>query len=363
MLDPATFFLDQAETSFQIQFMYDLAAQRVVFVNRAYEQVLGGNPAHVNDELPALLARLHSEDLPLWQRYWDLWKQNRLHDEVELRLRTPDGSDQWLCLTPHWYQDAEGNTWLGGTLRDITLSKDNQEVNEKFNTKKNTVLEILAHDLSGAFGIMQRLAEYVQEEVREQGNAQVVEMLGMMQTTSQKSIQMIKDLLEQEFLESSSIRLNRERVDLREKVQQCLEPFQRAPGSEARQLEVVVPEEPVYAEVDVNKVLQVVDNLVGNALKFTPDENPIRVSVMPCPNCVQITIADEGIGIPEALQPVLFERFTKARRIGLRGEPTTGLGLSLCKTIVELHHGTLSVTSTEGKGTVFTIELPVARGE
>ena len=70
-------------------------------------------------------------------------------------------------------------------------------------------------------------------------------------------------------------------------------------------------------------------------------------------------MADEGIGIPTALQPVLFDRFTKVRRPGQRGEPTTGLGLSLCKTIVELHHGTLTVVSTEGQGSTFTIELPV----
>jgi two-component system sensor histidine kinase VicK len=73
---------------------------------------------------------------------------------------------------------------------------------------------------------------------------------------------------------------------------------------------------------------------------------------------VRIHVVDNGVGIPEALQPYLFERFTKARRPGLRGEETTGLGLVLCKTIVEWHHGKLAVKSTEGQGTTVTMELP-----
>jgi two-component system sensor histidine kinase VicK len=103
---------------------------------------------------------------------------------------------------------------------------------------------------------------------------------------------------------------------------------------------------------------QVLTNLVSNAIKFTPDGGHIRVTFEPCPECVRIHVVDNGVGIPAALQPHLFERFTKARRPGLRGEETTGLGLVLCKTIVDWHQGKLLVTSQEGQGTTVTIELP-----
>lgn len=359
MLNPASFLFDQAEASPHVHFLYDLTANQVVYVNPAYERVLHGHRNHLQEELLPLLTRLHPDDRPVWDVYWPLWQAGRLHDEVELRLLGPADTTQWFCLTPHWQQDAAGHVLLGGMLRNVSLDRQHRANSDKFNTKKNTVLSLLAHDLAGAFALLQQLTAFVEEEMSPQANEQIPQMLHLMQRTSAHSVQLIHDLVDQEFLESAGIPLKRERVDLCEKVQQCLEPFQRAPGAEARQLAVQLPAEPVYAEVDTNKLLQVVSNLVANAFKFTPDTGQVAVRVAPGPESVRIQIVDEGIGIPAALQPVLFERFTPARRPGLRGEPTTGLGLSLCKTIVELHQGTLTVQSTEGQGTTFTVELPI----
>ena len=360
MPNPADFFLSQAEASSQIYFIYNLNNQRVEYVNAAYERVLHGNSAQVNDELPALLAHLPPDDLPWLRRCWQLWVQGRLSDEVEVRLLRPGTPDQWLCLLPSWQQDADGTIRLGGTLRDITTGKRAQQTTTKFSAKKNTVLEILAHDLAGAFVSLQQLTGYVREEMNTRVTPQVNEMLHMMQDTSQRGVQLIRDLVDQEFLESSTVALKRERVDLREIVQQCLAPFQRVSGRETQLLHLELPPEPVYADVDVSKLMQVVSNLIGNALKFTPDDGRISVRVESAPDGVLVAVADEGIGIPAALQPLLFERFTKARRPGLRGEPTTGLGLSLCQTIVTLHRGTLTVVSTEGQGSTFTVKLPSA---
>ena len=363
MVDPAALFLDQVEQSPQVQFIYDVGARQVVFVNAAYESVLRGHRAQVNAELPALLARLPPDELPLLQRYWRLWQSGGLQDELEVYLRQADGPDQWLCLTPHWYQDAAGQPFVSGSARDISAERAHRHNSEKFNAKKNTVLEILSHDLAGAFIMLQQLTDYVQEEMGSPAKANVPEMLNLMRQTSEKSVALIHDLVDQEFLESAAIPLRRERVDLSQQVAMSLEPFRRAPGFVGRPLRVETPAEPVYAEVDPMKLLQVVANLVTNALKFTPDEGQIVVKVEAHPERVRILVADEGIGIPAASLAHVFERFTPARRPGLRGEPTTGLGLSLCQTIVQLHHGTLSVASQEGHGTTFTIELPLQAAE
>lgn len=359
MLDFAAMFLRQAEASPYLHFLYEVATHRVVFVNAAYELLLRSPRARVNEDLPALLDRLPPEDLPLWQRYWKMWQRGTLQDEVELRLLGQGLlPEQWFSLLPFRYQDAAGQVWLSGSLREITADKQYQLTNEKFSAKKNTVLELLSHDLAGAFVVLQQLTTHLQQELGEPANPNVPQLLGLMQQTSQQSVALIHDLVDQEFMESASIPLKLERVELGEKVRQCLEPYYRMPGAAARMLRYDVPGEPVYAHVDPNKLLQVVNNLVANAFKFTPDEKRIRVTVEAQVGSVRLRVADEGIGIPAALLPHVFERYTPARRPGLRGEPTTGLGLSLCQTIVTLHHGSLSVTSTEGEGSTFTVDLP-----
>jgi two-component system sensor histidine kinase VicK len=360
MLEPASFFFDQAAASPHIYFIYDLAAGQVTYVNAAYEQMLQGQLDRVNEELPALLARLHPDDVPLLERYWQLWTKGRLHDEIEVRLvATPDQPAQWLCVTPHWQQDASGQTSLGGSVRDITRGKLYQNTSDKFTSKKNTILEILSHDLAGSFVMVQQLTGYVRDALQDHPSTQVPEMLTMVLDTCQRSVKLINDLVNQEFLESTEIPLKRDRVDLRERIIMALEPAQYLKGSETLHLQVELPPGPVYAEVDINKYLQVVGNLMLNAYKFTPDGGHITIRLEELPGIVRLTVADDGIGIPLHLQPRLFERFTPARRQGLRGEPTTGLGLLLCKTIVELHGGTLRVVSAEGQGSTFTAEIPV----
>ena len=358
MPDYTALFTRQALASPHVQFVYDLAAGQVVFVNEAYRQVLHGNPDAVNAELPALLARLHPDDRPRLADYWLRWCQGAVHNEVEFRLRQPDALDQWFCLTPFQEQDADGAVWLVGSLRNISVMKRYQANADLFNSRKNATLEILSHDLSGAFIMVQQIAEFLREEVRAPANPEVTAMLQTLVTTSRDSVKMIRDFIDLEFLTSANSDLKRDRVDVAAVLREPLDQLKGNSGL-AHHFEYKLPGAPLYANLDVNKFTQVLLNLVSNALKFTPDAGHVSVAVEPGPaGTVRIHVRDDGVGIPLALQPLLFEPFTKARRPGLRGEPSTGLGLVLCKTIVEWHRGTLEVVSVEGEGTVFTIEIP-----
>ena len=361
MFEAAGFFANVAAASPHVQFVYDLAAGRVVFVNAAYERELGGHRDRVNDELPGLLARLHADDRAYLAHYWQLWQQGRVQDEVEIRLLAPDGATHWFCLTPHHETTADGRVLLGGMLRDTTVLKRYQENADQFNARKNATLEILSHDLSGAFIMVQQIVQYLGEELPVPAESRVPEMLRVLEVTSRESVKMIREFVSLEFLASANTDLKRDRVDVGAVLREPLDQLQRAQALLGHRVVYKLPPAPVYANLDVNKFTQVIINLVSNAVKFTPDGGTVWVAVEKAPGEVCVHVRDEGIGIPADLQPHLFERFTKARRPGLRGEPATGLGLVLCKTIVEWHHGTLSFTSAEGQGSTFTVKVPQAR--
>jgi two-component system sensor histidine kinase VicK len=360
MSELPAFFMEQAAASLHIQFIYDVPAGRVLYVNAAYQTVLGGNPSAVNAELPALLARLHPDDRRYLAHYWKLWVRGLMTDEVEIRLLHAEASDQWFALTPAYQQAADGRVLIGGTLRDISVQKEYQVNADRFNTRKNAALEILSHDLSGSFAMVQQIAEFLRQEVQAPEGSRIPELLHVLETTSQSSRKMIRDLVAVEFLESANTDLKRDRVEVSTVLREPLDQLQQGQDLLGYQFTYSLPPEPVYALLDVHKFSQVLTNLVSNAFKFTPDGGQVSVAVEACPGCVRVHVQDSGIGIPEELQPALFERFTPARRPGLRGEPTTGLGLMLCKTIVEWHQGTLSVVSAEGQGSTFTVEIPQA---
>ncbi len=114
--------------------------------------------------------------------------------------------------------------------------------------------------------------------------------------------------------------------------------------------------EPILAEIDHDRVLQVLSNLTGNALKFAPNGGIIKLSAQKKANEVEISVTDSGPGIPEQKKAQIFDRFSQLRTNDRRG---LGLGLFISKWMVEAHKGRIWVTSEPGKGSTFTFTLPI----
>ena len=341
----------------EIYFAYDLGEQRVAYVSPAYEQIVGDPSEHIHDDLPHLLGRVHPDDWQsLVQRVTQAAPEEYIQD-VEVRLnQTPEGT-QWMRVSVCPQQLPGGARYLVGTVRDITREKEVIIVGEKFNTKKNATLEILSHDLAAPLALLQQLTEQLTWEMGDSSNS-AQEVLQLMQRTCTQGVNLIRDFVDNEFLESSSVVLRLERADLVAWLRTTMEEYQRSEQRLRLSFDVVAADEPLYISFDINKLQQVINNLVSNAIKFTPDGGHIGVSVERRDAYALLKVADSGIGIPADMQEVLFDKFTKARRPGLRGERTTGLGMSVIKTIVELHQGRIWLESAEGQGTTFYVELP-----
>jgi two-component system sensor histidine kinase VicK len=149
-----------------------------------------------------------------------------------------------------------------------------------------------------------------------------------------------------------------ERLELMSEIRSVLEQYQQAQEHLSKQIELTSNQEQVYAEVDSLKFLSIVNNLLSNALKFTPDNGKIHLHVEEQADAILLTVKDNGVGIPEKYHLVLFDKFTKARRSGLKGEESVGLGMSIVKRLVDLHQGKIWLESQEGKGTTFFIHIP-----
>ena len=123
------------------------------------------------------------------------------------------------------------------------------------------------------------------------------------------------------------------------------------------QIRFHAPAEPVYAGIRAPKFTHVLRNLLTNAVKFTPAGGQVTITLQKEGGKIMLQVSDTGIGIPAHLQESIFQKFTKANRLGTEGESTTGLGLYIVKQIVEKHKGKIWVESKENAGSTFFIQL------
>ncbi|RFM27366.1 sensor histidine kinase [Deminuibacter soli] len=146
-------------------------------------------------------------------------------------------------------------------------------------------------------------------------------------------------------------------VSLNEWLETICDQWQRRLPPE-KQLQLKLPGKAVHGNIHTANLQRAVDNIIHNAVKFTPAEGNITLGLNRYHSGVRITIADNGIGIPEALLPTLFDRFSASGRAGVANESSSGLGLHVSKQLIEAHGGSLTVTSHVNEGSVFNIHLP-----
>ncbi|AHM63590.1 ATPase [Flammeovirgaceae bacterium 311] len=352
------FLRELAERTSQVIFAFDLDAQRFVFLNPSFEVVWNKTREGVYAKPAALLDMVHPDDRGYMIETYNKLLKGTVKKEVEFRIRITDTIVRWLYLTPFLITQEGGNRLVAGFVEDITSSRENQAYVQKFASKKNSLLEILSHDLSGPLNNIQGLSSLLTKEIEEYNNPRLYKLVEMVANTSERSIGMIREFVKQEFMESVNVELIRERVDIVALIRQVLNQYQAAEKNLDKTFELATSEDEIFVEIDDYKFNQVINNLISNSLKFTPDGGEIRIRIDQKEASVLVTVADNGIGIPAKYHDNLFEKFTKAKRPGLKGEPSLGLGMSLIKTIVEWHGGRIWFRSEEGKGTTFYIEIP-----
>ena len=172
----------------------------------------------------------------------------------------------------------------------------------------------------------------------------------------------VTDLLTLTQTDSHETALRPERTDLSALIEEALHLLRPAAEKRGQALNAAIAPG-LTVDCDPGKMKQIVTNLVDNALKYTPDGGKIAVSLADRGESVALTVTDDGVGIPEADQAHIFDRFYRVDKARSRATGGTGLGLAIVRQMVALHHGEITVTSAPGEGSTFTVTLPKRREE
>jgi two-component system sensor histidine kinase VicK len=344
----------------EVFFAYHLQINKIIYLNTAFERVWNIPRETVSSSLSSLFDSIHPDDRSHVNDSVVAMLEDGQNRQIEFRIFLPslEKKQKWIRVNAYTSQKADKQIIIG-IAADITGDKDYSDTLHKFSDKKNSILHILSHDLLGPLGNIDMSTSMLLEDDKLTGDASVIELINLIKRNSKKSVAMIRDLINDEFLQSSGASLQKQRVDLIYKINIVIDQFQKSPRSlPLHHFNMITSSDSLFVTIDEAKFMQVITNLISNALKFTPDTGNIDVIIEDLDDKVLVKVRDNGIGIPSDLQPFLFDKFTKARRQGIHGEPTTGLGMSIIKTIVEWHNGCIWFESTEGKGTTFFIEIP-----
>jgi two-component system sensor histidine kinase VicK len=290
-----------------------------------------------------------------------LWDQHLPSFSLETSLVRPDGSSFWCQVTSVLFPD--GNQLLGyTTLEDISERKKAEATLKRLYDAQETIMHIIAHDLKSLLSNIEMLVSTLQQEEHllracpAGAQEEVGQFLELMQRSCTQATELLAEVLYIGQLDARQ--LEKQPTDMKAFLEHCLEVYQVVAKAQGIDLQLEVPAEKVLVRLNPERFARAIDNLLSNALKFTPRGGHIRVGLQQQQGRVRLSVADTGMGIPLNLQKHVFDKFSSAARAGFYGTTSTGLGLYITKQIVQLHGGTIWLESREQAGTTFFIELP-----
>lgn len=328
---------------------------------------------------------VHPEDLPRLLDY----HRNRLRDSAlpsryECRFIDASGAERITAVTVEAVPDTSLRV---ASLDDLTetrraeaeivrlarnleqrvleRTRELEDANQKLGAALKSREEFLAsmsHELRTPLASILNLAESIQAEVYGKVPERIHHPLATIGTNGQHLLDLITDILDLSKSQAGKLEVQLQPLDLHQCVREAAGIVQ--PNADQRNISMLSEflEEPQFILGDPRRVRQMIVNLLSNAVKFTPANRRIgvRSSVSPDPRFARVSVWDEGIGIPEEQIQRLFQPFVQLDNRLSREHSGTGLGLSLTRTLVELHSGRIGLESMPGVGTIFHIDLPLS---
>ncbi|WP_195908171.1 response regulator [Nostocoides sp. HKS02] len=325
-----------------------------------FYRILGLAPGTAGDHEALFAARVHPEDMPDVLR--DRHEVARSLADVysHYRIVRPDGNVREVVALGKAVRDDQGEiVRLVGTLQDVTEQRELERLKDEFVGVISHELRTPLTSIRGALGLIAGGAVGTLPPKAQR-------MADVALNSCQRLVRLVNDILDVEKMAAGKLELDLAPLPAAEVVADAIAEMKAM----ADQANVTIAAMPIDAVVlaDRDRVAQALTNLISNAVKFSPAGGTVLVAVGPSdskdPNAskefVQFTVTDEGSGIPADQLEAIFDRFTQADASDTRAKGGTGLGLPICRGIVEQHGGRIWATSEPGQGSTFAFTLPAA---
>ena len=240
-------------------------------------------------------------------------------------------------------------------------AQDRQAEAEFAKHRQEEFLAMLAHELRNPLAPISMAADLLSKITT--AHPTLPKLHGIISRQVNHMARLVDDLLDASRVSTGNITLQRRTLQLAEVIDSAVETSQPFIDKRNQQLSIRCTDEPIMIEGDSVRLAQVFSNLLINATKFTPVDERIEISVQKLPDNVKISIKDNGVGIAPEVQPIIFDLFRQGPRSLDRSQGGLGIGLSLVRSVVQMHGGSVSVYSGGvGLGSEFIVELPLCSG-
>lgn len=272
-------------------------------------------------------------------------------NDQEAILTLLSGKEKWVMLSAFPYANK---TEVLLAMVDITKQKT-------IDTAKSEFVSLASHQLRTPISSIKWNLELLSSPKLGSLNEKQVEYVNKINRSAERMSLLIKDFLDASQLEMGTFSTTITKFDLSEFIVGLLEEFEARVAKKGLIIKQSFPELPVMIETDAHLLRMSLNNLISNAVKYTPDGREIQLSYMISDQAVHITVRDTGMGVPEAEQEKLFSKFFRANNVKASTIEGTGIGLYIVKQAIDMMGGSLQFRSKEGVGTEFVVSIPLVR--
>lgn len=332
--------------------IFDAEKKSIIYLNDEARNITGfsEDSSHVPEDI---ISKVAPDDQAYIKSKFAYFWNNSFLPETEFDIKKDNGVIITVCCRAHFVLN---NTHIVLFIKDISKLKQHENYLIEFGAQKNALLDTVVHNVSGALQLMKHLSVEAERSVEKSDVKNLKVYLNLLKENNKHCIDIINDLLKKEHTESPQISIKPSRVDIVNKIHLLYNNLKETYKN--RNFTFSSSNKNIYVNTDEFKLLQVINNLLSNAIKFTKEENKISIDIKENDEEVIYSVSDQGIGIPEAMTPFIFDRKSRAGRAGLNGEKSIGIGLHISKKIVELMHGKIWFETIENKGSTFHFAIP-----